>query len=788
MRGSRETGIIRDFSCLSRDPVAGAAPTVPTLLHPSPEHAASPVSVADLTACDLEPIRVPGAIQPHGRMLVLAADPADGSMPLAHSANWPADELSGALAELPRAMLADLVDGRAPTLLGAVRLGDRSWALSAHRSGAHLLLEYEEAPPEPPAGEAPIYSLTRVFLPRLQGAGSLVALTDLVASEMKHLSGFGRCLVYRFDADGDGEVLAERCDPGYTSYAGHHFPAGDIPRQARELYVLNPFRLISDARYEPVPLVAAPGRPGIDAAAVRRIDLSQAQLRSVSPVHLEYMRNMGTLASMSVSIVIEGRLWGLISCHDHDPRSLAPASRLACEHLGQLLALQIQALEANRSVAERLELRRLTMAIVARLSDSDATLARLVEPPAPMLELAGATGAAVVLDDQLWTVGDVPAPADIRLIADWIGGLHHDVHATATLADGLPAAPDLRRVAAGVLAISISQVHRHLVLWFRPELLQTITWAGDPRKADAAAGDGRIHPRRSFDSWVETIRGRAAPWTGAQLGAAAELRQALIGIVLRRAEEMAQVAAELGRVNKELEAFSYTVSHDLRAPMRHIAGYVDLVVESEGARLGERALRYLAHAKEASAFAGQLVDGLLDFSRMGRAALKIRATETAALVEDLAAELTRMEPGREIVWSIAPDLPVLQADPLLLQIAVRNLLENAVKYSRASQPARIAVRAVRRDDGDGLEIEDNGVGFQMKYVGKLFGVFQRLHAAEEFEGTGIGLANVRRIVERHGGTVWGRGEIKIGACFGFVLPRRTALEGSAVEGGGTTHA
>ena len=788
MRGSRETGIIRDFSRLSRDPVAGAAPTVPTLLHPSPEHAASPVSVADLTACDLEPIRVPGAIQPHGRMLVLAADPADGSMPLAHSANWPADELSGALAELPRAMLADLVDGRAPTLLGAVRLGDRSWALSAHRSGAHLLLEYEEAPPEPPAGEAPIYSLTRVFLPRLQGAGSLVALTDLVASEMKHLSGFGRCLVYRFDADGDGEVLAERCDPGYTSYAGHHFPAGDIPRQARELYVLNPFRLIADARYDPVPLVAAPGRPGIDAAAVRRIDLSQAQLRSVSPVHLEYMRNMGTLASMSVSIVIEGRLWGLISCHDHDPRSLAPASRLACEHLGQLLALQIQALEANRSVAERLELRRLTMAIVARLSDSDATLARLVEPPAPMLELAGATGAAVVLDDQLWTVGDVPAPADIRLIADWIGGLHHDVHATATLADGLPAAPDLRRVAAGVLAISISQVHRHLVLWFRPELLQTITWAGDPRKADAAAGDGRIHPRRSFDSWVETIRGRAAPWTGAQLGAAAELRQALIGIVLRRAEEMAQVAAELGRVNKELEAFSYTVSHDLRAPMRHIAGYVDLVVESEGARLGERALRYLAHAKEASAFAGQLVDGLLDFSRMGRAALKIRATETAALVEDLAAELTRMEPGREIVWSIAPDLPVLQADPLLLQIAVRNLLENAVKYSRASQPARIAVRAVRRDDGDGLEIEDNGVGFQMKYVGKLFGVFQRLHAAEEFEGTGIGLANVRRIVERHGGTVWGRGEIKIGACFGFVLPRRTALEGSAVEGGGTTHA
>jgi light-regulated signal transduction histidine kinase (bacteriophytochrome) len=217
--------------------------------------------------------------------------------------------------------------------------------------------------------------------------------------------------------------------------------------------------------------------------------------------------------------------------------------------------------------------------------------------------------------------------------------------------------------------------------------------------------------------------------------------------------------------------------------MRHIAGYVDLVVETEGAQLGERTLRYLAHAKEAAAFAGQLVDGLLDFSRMGRAALKVRGTDTGTLVEDLVGEFTRLEPGRGIEWSVASDLPVLQADPLLLQVAVRNLLANAVKYSRERTPARIAVRAVRRDDGDGLEVTDNGVGFQMKYVDKLFGVFQRLHSAEEFEGTGIGLANVRRIVERHGGTVWGRGEIRKGASFGFVLPRRTGAEGSSIEGG-----
>jgi len=152
-------------------------------------------------------------------------------------------------------------------------------------------------------------------------------------------------------------------------------------------------------------------------------------------------------------------------------------------------------------------------------------------------------------------------------------------------------------------------------------------------------------------------------------------------------------------------------------------------------------------------------------------------------VEELVGECTRMEPGREIVWSIASDLPVLHADALLLKTAVRNLLGNAVKYTRERRPAHIAVRAVRRDDGEGMEVEDDGVGFHMKYVGKLFGVFQRLHAAEEFEGTGIGLASVRRIVERHGGSVWARGEIRSGACFGFVLPRRTTTDASSAEAG-----
>jgi chemotaxis family two-component system sensor kinase Cph1 len=780
-----------DFSAESQEPPdepARAPPrrlTVPSMSLPPPVLTAESRAIepprVDLSSCDFEPIRVPGSIQPHGRLLVLQPD---SLAPVAWSENWPDAQLAAALDVVAALALPVLQPGASPVSLGAVRVGDHTFDAAAHRSERHLVVEFEAA--APPAGnEAPIYSLGRVFLPQLQQADTVSHLAALAAREMKRLTGFGRCLVYRFDEAGHGEVLAEEIEPGYDSYTGHHFPASDIPPQARALYLVNHFRLIADANYQPVPLRAR------DASLTAAdIDLSQAQLRSVSPIHLEYMRNMGTLASMSVSIVVDGRLWGLISCHDHAPRFLGTGVRLACEHLGQLLSLQIQSKESNVAVAERLELRQLTLQIVSHLAESDATLQHLASEASLMLRVMRATGAAVVLDDEVWSVGEVPERAQVQELARWIAGLGVEVYDSDALAAHFAPAAGFAGTAAGVLAMSISQVHRHLILWFRPELVRTVRWAGDPHKPQHVQG-GRIHPRLSFASWVEHIRGHSRPWSVAEVGAAGELRQALIGVVLRRAEELAAVATELGRVNKELEAFSYTVSHDLRAPMRHIAGYVDLVAQTEGAQLSERAHRYLGHVKDAAAFAGQMVDALLDFSRMGRAALKQRPVDTASLVDGLVRELTRLEPQRAIEWDIDPALPTLYADPLLLQVAVRNLLANAVKYSRTRQPARIAVRAVRDATGEGLEVHDNGVGFQMKYADKLFGVFQRLHQAEDFEGTGIGLANVKRIVERHGGTVRAEGVVDAGACFGFTLPRwdpETAAAIPAPAANGEGHA
>jgi len=713
----------------------------------------------DLDTCASEPIRVPGAIQPHGRILVLRGD-ADELV--AFSGNWEGvDECRRRVAALAPTMPA-LVAGESPAALGRLTLAGADHDISAHRQGDYRFLEFE------PAGadfgtRAPIYSLARHFLPQMQRSRSIDELLAIAVRELKRLTGFGRCMAYRFDAEGHGQVLAEALDDGYESYAGHCFPASDIPAQARALYCLNYIRLIPDARYEPVPLFTLD-----PALAPTAIDLSLAGLRSVSPVHLEYMRNMGTQASMSVSIVVRGQLWGLVSCHDHDTRFLSFPTRAACEHLGRLLSLQVEATQDRLEGERRHELRELTLRIIAQRPDLDASLLGLVDDPAPLLRLASAGGVAVVLDDRCRSAGEVPPPAEILALAEWVRQQGEEAIDSDHLATLYPAASRWQGVGAGLLALSISQVHRHVILWFRPSVVQTVTWAGRPYKETRS--DGRIHPRSSFASWSEELRERALPWSTAERAAVLELRQSLIGIVLRRAEELNQMASELGRVNKELEAFSYTVSHDLRAPMRHISGYVDLVLELEADKLGDKAQRYLRHVKDASAYSGQLVDALLDFSRMGRTALKHARVDLGALCQEIARELSRFEPARRIDWTIAADLPVVWADPTLMQVALRNLMGNAVKYSRGRDVAQVSVAAVRREGRVGIEVSDNGAGFDMRYVDKLFGVFQRLHQSDQFEGTGIGLASVRRIVERHGGQVWARGVPGEGAKFGFVLP------------------
>ena len=375
---------------------------------------------ADLASCASEPIRVPGAIQPHGW---LSASETETGRIVAYSENW--GDLAGIQPRLAlgrhlqvtvdelRPRFATAISGAGPVSIGTTTIGGRVLDATVHRAGRFDLLELEPASPQS-GTQAPIYALAIRFLPLLEKASSLKEMASIAATEMQALTGFGRCMVYSFDDEGHGRVLAEKRAPGYESYIGHSFPATDIPAQARALYLLNRIRVIPDANYLASRLYFVDGSLNANA-----LDLSFAQLRSVSPVHLEYMRNMGTSASMSVSIVVRGHLWGLVSCHDHRPRGLDVETRAACDHLGQLLSLQIQAKEEKDVVEARRNAQSLTLQIVSDMAESDATLRRLVEVDSALLELTEATGVAMVFENQCWSAGITPSAEQILALAGW---------------------------------------------------------------------------------------------------------------------------------------------------------------------------------------------------------------------------------------------------------------------------------------------------------------------------------------------------------------------------------
>jgi light-regulated signal transduction histidine kinase (bacteriophytochrome) len=491
----------------------------------------------DLSGCAREPIHTPGSIQPHGALLVL--DERDLTV-LQASGNLagelgvsPEDALGRSLTrvlghDLAHQLAGDIdrsglfLGGRA-TSLRRVPLGGGFDAV-AHRADAGVVLEFERAVPEgtggsplrsSPSGGAP---LVEAFERRAGSARSLADLCGAACEEVRRLSGFDRVLVYRFDRDWHGNVIGEEGSGRLPSYLHHWFPASDIPAQARELYRVNRVRLIPDADYRPVPVV-----PAISPATGRCLDMSFSVLRSVSPVHVEYMRNMRTAASMSVSILQDGRLWGLISCHHREPKRVSFSVRATCDRLAQTLSGRAAAIEEEAD-RERRRGSRAAFSVLSEAIRGRGDLAALAERPRDVLAAVSAQGAAILTGGGCLLLGVTPSEPQVRQVADWLARtIRLDVSATDSLPGVYAEARDFKDIASGLLAVTAPGPDPGVVMWFRPEAVRVVTWGGDPSKpAETSGRDGRLHPRRSFKTWKETVRDRSLAWRPDELESAAE--------------------------------------------------------------------------------------------------------------------------------------------------------------------------------------------------------------------------------------------------------------------------
>ncbi|NHC15118.1 SpoIIE family protein phosphatase [Motilibacter sp. E257] len=526
-----------------------------------------PGTPIDLSNCDREPIHIPGSVQPRGALLVLR----EPELHVLQASASAAALLGRLLDDLLDAPLADALGAgpaaevaRFASTFGDVRdrnplelslqVGGRSVGVDAilhrvrldpdgPRAGSMLVVELEAAFGPRPFSFPNTYQAVRGAVAELNRATALQELYDLTAHSVKALTGFDRVMIYRYDADYNGEVVAEAREPELEPFLGLHYPASDIPRQARELYEKNWIRLIDDVGYVPSPI-----SPTLNPLTGRPLDLTYSTLRSVSPIHVEYLRNMGVQASMSISLLRGDKLWGLIACHHYaGPHAPPYGVRAAAEFLGSTLSLRLgdraEDEELHRALAARSTMAALTRATL----DEDVSLTQALLAGPTLLDLVPADGLVVALEGEVTRVGKVPAPDVVERVVAWACDTGQDVVASEQLSAvaGLEVPED---VASGVLAVPLPE--GQTVLWFRDEVTRSVDWGGNPHDKVTAQVEEeviRLSPRKSFARWREVVRGRCEPWSAEQLQLAAQVRTTVVEALWARSRRAVRAAETLQR-------------------------------------------------------------------------------------------------------------------------------------------------------------------------------------------------------------------------------------------------
>jgi two-component system, chemotaxis family, sensor kinase Cph1 len=517
----------------------------------------------DLVACDQEPIHVPSSIQPHGMLLVVDLT-SDIVLQAASDATLTTDPrfaLPGrSVREILGISLSDLVQQAETTLrlepvyLGTVGPFDERGKLTITAHCVQGLAVVEAEPAFKPASAAATLASIRSITELVGGAFDLIEACKLAASELQRIIGYDRVMIYQFLPDGTGSVIAEKKGDGLSSLLNHRYPASDIPKQARELYIRNLIRTIPNVGYTPTALM-----PRLSSPTNLPLDMSHCVLRGISPVHIRYLKNMGVGASMSVSLLPRGNLWGLIACHNTTAKLIPYEAREGCRHVGQILSQQIRAHEDADSHTIAVELGAARDRVMQVLDNSDDPYAALLGLCPTLQQIVLSHGVAVCRKDTVVTAGAVPSEAQVSRLAKWLrkrlSGI--DLFLTHCLPEEYAEAGAFASVASGLLSILLPGDNPLLFMWFRAEQIEEINWAGNPHEAlESGSSLGALNPRKSFTTWRETVRGSARPWTSVEIESAQTFRlRVALNLQLHKAHELNQLLHE---ANERLATLALT--------------------------------------------------------------------------------------------------------------------------------------------------------------------------------------------------------------------------------------
>ncbi|MEU8900354.1 ATP-binding protein [Nocardia sp. NPDC048505] len=733
----------------------------------------------DFTVCVNEPIHQLGGIQSYGALI--AVDDTD--VIRVASANC-GDVLGHSTAELLGSELAALIGAEGVAAVAATLAaptGDRGLTpLTVRPSGAEFdvtvfraddyrVLEFEPASTERPFTFARFYPSLRATLTRLQDEPGVLEVCATAVTEIRALTGYDRVVAYRFDgSDGPGEVIAESVSDRLDPWYGLWFPATDIPPQARKLYERNWIRVIDDVNDATAALV-----PPVLPHTGRPLDLSNSTLRTVSGFHLEYLRNIEVGSSMSVSLLRDGRLWGLIACHGLAPRRLSPEIRAACELFGVMLSLQLAALQdaetADARQRARQALSRLVTALDADIAASLSGHGRLLE------QLLDADAVTLFLDGESTPVaGDTAliTPAQLATLRRYLPELGTgQVWSSDCLGAHAARLAGLSPAVSGVLALGLNGTD-DLILWLRRERPSSRVWATDPAAPVQLGPHGeRLTPRGSSAVYRATVRGHSMPWTSMDIAVAEEFGSAITDVVLRHSARLAALNAELRRLNDDLQTFAHAAAHELKEPLRGIANSATFITEDAAGTLDATTVRRLDTIRGLAQRMDELINSLLHFAQLGRAEIRREPIDLRAATER-ALEIAGERLREQHVQVTLPQAGLgVVADPDRVQEILINLLVNAAKYTRDEHPRLVTVGAVPQHSGElAIFVSDNGIGIPEEGQKDVLRLFRRLHSrGAHGGGHGAGLAIVDRIVTRHGGRLWLDSEVGAGTTVWFTL-------------------
>lgn len=738
--------------------------------------------VPTLENCSREPIHIPGKIQDHGFLIAL-----DGTFRITYCSENVIDFFGITAAELlnrPAGVLDSYLRRTEPPnfLVQVIKLAQSDqgfepfnpypltinglpFNLIISKSEQFYLLEFE-----------PEFSDLKADLQRVVGRSLSEMLSDIQpasilkksVTKIKEIIGYDRVMIYKFHADGHGEVVAEVKNDNLEPFLGLHYPATDIPKQARELYKKNLTRLIANVYTTPSPILTMLES---DRAP---LDLTNSALRAVSPIHIQYLKNMGVASSFSISLVHEDELWGLIACHNYTPRFINYKERDAAKLIGQVLssALSFRILEQDEQNSARFKVS--TDVLTRQLIRENNIASALFKYDCTLLDAVDATGVVMFFDNELHTKGDVPDKAFLNQLVSWLDeNMEPDIYATQKLSEIYGDALKHKEIASGMLACRLSKELREYMIWFRPEVISTVNWAGNPDKAVEVTGSdlSNISPRKSFEVWSSDVYLTAVPWINEELQSVLKLKEEIRFAISRKATELRILNEKLKEAYDELDAFSYTISHDLKNPLSSIKSYSQILLRNT--TLEPKAQHMVSRILSGAEKMQTMIQDVLSYSRAGQLQSEYKLVNMENLLNELKQELlvSYSDPSVEININGVED--IYGEETMVMQV-FSNLIGNAVKYSQQASKPVVNINAV--DHGNEVEyaIQDNGIGIDPSEQEKIFELFTRASDVQDFEGTGVGLSIVKKIMNKHQGKVWVDSQINKGSTF-FVRFKKPEL-------------